>query len=464
MKNAYRCEMEELGPGPEELERLYTAMEGEIQVKHKLGYRAAAAVLVCAALMATAIAAGPTAWEALQPYLGAFAPWSKTVGVACSDQGIRVQVLSTVADDYEAQVYFAVQDVESDRLNEYLTLRGRLATGEEKTGGKLPAVGIGSAATGYFQLISYDQETKTALFSADVQYGDFARPSEDASLELTGMTTQKWDMSASASCAAVTGGTLESIPVDEGDRVIFKPSDVANMEYTDAVLPSQKVVLAPGQTPMAVDGTEEVRVSSMGFASDGCFHIRLEFAEGVEPVVDEGGSRAYSDLQGGEGDLWWVCQETLVEGGMDILFPLVKVENLEELQGCQARFYGDYTRPGEDIQGSWSTQFQMDDFPSTTLDWTGQLAGRQIEKVAVSPLTVTVYSNDAGGFHGVELYAVKKDGSTTAAAPGTGRYANPAANRGGEEWEAFNTWKFEEPVDVEEIASLRLMGESIPMG
>ena len=84
--------------------------------------------------------------------------------------------------------------------------------------------------------------------------------------------------------------------------------------------------------------------------------------------------------------------------------------------------------------------------------------------MAVSPLTVTVYSNDAGGFHGVELYAVKKDGSTTAAAPGTGRYANPAANRGGEEWEAFNTWNFEEPVDVEEIASLRLMGESIPMG
>ena len=40
-------------------------------------------------------------------------------------------------------------------------------------------------------------------------------------------------------------------------------------------------------------------------------------------MVDEGGSRAYSDLQGGEGDLWWVCQETLVEGGMDILFSSV---------------------------------------------------------------------------------------------------------------------------------------------
>ena len=72
------------------------------------------------------------------------------------------------------------------------------------------------------------------------------------------------------------------------------------------------------------------------------------------------------------------------------------------------------------------------------------------------------------------LYAVKKDGTTVAAEPGTSRYANldaeELAGSGGPEagkekgWDAFNTWKFEEPVDLDDVVALKLGDGTVPVG
>lgn len=489
MKNEYRREMEALGPRPEELERLYQMMEGEAEMKKakRFGDKAVA-VLVCAALMVTAAtaAAAPAVWEALQARLGAFAPYAHAIeGAACTDQGIELQVLSAISDELEAQVYLAARDVEGDRLNEFLKLNGRLTAGEakepERDTSSMIAV-VGGFSTDYFKLVSYDPGTKTALFSAGLHYMDSSRPNGRAKLEVAGMSTREAELAPKAvPCASVTGAALDSLPAGEDDRVIFSPSMVEGIGYTDDVLPEQQVVLAPGQTPMAIEGTEDIRVSSMGFAGDGCFHIRLEFADGVEPATcervnfdtetgagpakGEVTSLLYCDLLGEGGDMkYYVSQERLVEGGMDVLFPLVTAEDLEELRGHEARVYGTYTRPGTDIEGSWSTEFDLDYYESTVLDWTGELAGWQVERVTVSPLSVTMSSN-ASGWPNDPLYAVKKDGSTVAAQPGTSSYVNVGALAGEPEdrWEAYTTWRFEEPVEVEDIASLRLGDETIPM-
>ena len=84
--------------------------------------------------------------------------------------------------------------------------------------------------------------------------------------------------------------------------------------------------------------------------------------------------------------------------------------------------------------------------------------------MTVSPLSVTMYSNDVGGFHRAVLYAVKKDGSTVAAEPDTGSYSNINWETDGEPvWDTYNTWKFEAPVDLEELACLTLMDQTIPV-
>ena len=109
--------------------------------------------------------------------------------------------------------------------------------------------------------------------------------------------------------------------------------------------------------------------------------------------------------------------------------------------------------------------FELEHHRSVTLDWTGELAGRQVERVTVSPLSVTITSNDGGGFARTPLYAVKRDGSTVAAEPGRGSYSNRAFGAGAAEpvWEAYNTWQLEEPVDLKALARLTLLDETIPV-
>ncbi len=481
MKEEYRREMEQLGPRPEELERLYRVMEGGAEMKKtkRLGGKAAA-VLVCAALMVTAAAAAtvPAVWEALQDRLGAFAPYAQTIeGAACADQGVEVRVLSAISDDLEAWVYLSVRDVEEDRLNEFLTLDGKLTAGEAKEpeeGSVLWMWFTEPFSTSRFELVSYDAETKTALLSARVSYDAWTQPNGAARLDISGMTTQKGRMRGSVSCASVTGAELKSLPAGENDKVIYKlyhrrgtDPKYAYDDGTDYFLPDEQVVLAPGQTPMDIEGTEDMRISSMGFASDGCFHIRLELAQGIAPELDEdyGVSRLYISLSDSHWDsAYRLYQERLVEGGIDILFPLLKAENLEGIQSREAGIFGGYTRPGTDIEGSWSTEFELDYYPSAVLDWTGELDGWQVERVTVSPLSVTMKSNASGGLD-IPLYAVKKDGSTVAAQLGRSGYNNVGAMRREKEekWEAYATWKFEEPVEVEDLVSLRLGDGVIPV-
>lgn len=473
MKDRYRHEMDLRRPRQEKLDELYEMIEGGTEMKHakRLSGRAAA-ILVCATLAITAAAAAavPAVWEKLWEQLGDFAPYAQTIdGAVCRDQGIEVQVLSALSDDLEARFYLAVRDMEGDRLNEYLTLEGQLENDAKRDpDAELPRMSVSTVGgSSQFEFISYDPEAKTALFCASILYWKDEQPTQDAHLSLTGMTTQKGYLYGGASCASVTGRILESLPVEEQDQANQKIDHVSSLGYTEADLPGLKVVLAAEQNPMPMEGTEDMWISSMGFADDGRFHIRLGFAEGVAAGSDGDSLRGFfSDLflSGSTDKRQYAHQITPVPGGLDILFPLIKLEDLELLQDCQARFYGGYTRPGTEVQGAWDIDFQLEYHPSVTLDWTGDLAGRQVRRVTVSPLSVTMYSNDVGGFHSAVLYAVKKDGSTVAAEPDTGSYSNINWETDGEPvWDTYNTWKFEAPVDLEELACLTLMDQTIPV-
>lgn len=467
----YRFEMDRLEPRQEKLDELYNMIEGGTEMKQAkwIGRKAAALILAAAVLTITAAAAAvPAVWEAMTKQLGAFAPYAQTIqGAVCRDQGIKVQVLSALADDLESRFYISVQDVEQDRLDEQLTLMGKIENGRKKEaepGGSSTEVSIWS---GSFYLLSYDPETKTALFSTYIDYWEDKEPTPDARLSLTGMTTREGWLDTNASCAAVTGEILKSLPMGDGYETIFGPREIGQFGYTEAILPANRVVLAPEQNPMPLEGTEEMWISSMGFAEDGRFHIRLGFADGVVPRgSEEESSWFYSGLHasaGGNGDDWMsVCYETLVPGGMDVLFPLIHADNLEAVKDCEAHFYGEYARPGIVIEGSWNIDFQMEYYSSLVLDWTGELAGRRIDQVTLSPLSVTMNSNDPGGFHSTNLYAVMKNGATVTAEPSKGRYSFRTPS-GEKISNAFNTWKFAEPVDLEEVVSLSLMGETIPV-
>lgn len=461
MKNQYRRELERLGPSREELERLYTMIEEGTLVKRNkhLGMRAAA-VLACAALLmiTAAVAAAPTVWDALMAHLGVFAPYAQTIEDAVStDQGIELRVLSALTDDLKAQVFLSVRDVDQDRLDQCLTLTGRLTAGEAVETDA--ALTFGGCSTSRFQLVSYDPARKTALLSASIYYGETAQPSRQTRLTVTGMSTQLGELYGSVSCASVTGQVLESLPSD--GEVICRPSDLDDRTDLDALIPSRLLRLAPEQNPTPIEGTEDMWISSMGFASDGYFHIRVGLADGVRPE-ERGFFSDLFQLENRDKKLY-TYQQTLVEGGMDIFFPLLRPEDLELIRSCEVRLYGPYTRSGTEIAGHWSTEFQMEYFPSVTLDWTGRVTAGQVRQVTISPLSVTMRGDASGGLDNITLYAVKADGSTVAANPGIGRYSKLEASSEGTGWDAFNTWEFQEPLDLEEVVSLRLGDKTIPV-
>ena len=231
------------------------------------------ALALCAVLMVSALAAGSSIWQSISARQGLFSQIAQTIhGAVCTDQGIEVQVLSALADDVRGG-RSTLRDVTGNRLDRQLTLK---PTADSDIGGTL---------------VEYAPESRTALFAAHLNYYDpqihgtvriiTGRKEQCGGtirLALDGMTTRTGQLEASASCAGVTDQLLNSLPLSDEDQVVLH---IEESGYTSAILPDQQVVLAPGQTPMAMEGTEDVTISSMGFASDGRFHVRVAYASGI---------------------------------------------------------------------------------------------------------------------------------------------------------------------------------------
>ena len=94
-QNDYRREMDGLRPSPAAVERLNRLLEEGAPARRprRLGRRAAAALALCAALCVTAVAAGPTLWDALEARLGPYAPFAAEVEGETSGQGLRLELV-----------------------------------------------------------------------------------------------------------------------------------------------------------------------------------------------------------------------------------------------------------------------------------------------------------------------------------------------------------------------------------
>lgn len=447
LKNRYRREMEQIVWTREQEQRLKETMEAAKKKPRRVTRSLILIPALCGALLVGALAAGSVLWQKLQEAQGPFAGIAQTVeGAVCTDEGIEVRVLSALADEVQSKVYFTVRDLEGDRLDEALTLQ----KGER-----------GDVAVGNAELLAYDPQRRTALFSTATRDDLHEAVGEEVSLHISAMSTQEGYLEeGSASCAGVSQEILDSRPLNASDRVVLRTD---NLEGNTPVPPEKMVVLAPGQTPGALEGTEDMGLSSMGFASDGCFHVRLTYRAGVEDSTTLEGDGFYAFLQlEEESDREWAFLMVRTEDGVDVCFPGVRVG--EGRTPERVGFYGPYQRAGMTLEGEWEVSFRMERQPSRVLDWTGTLAGRQIREVRLSPLTVTMESNDSGGFSSTSIYAVLKDGTLIEGKKDVGSYSNVSQSPNGEAWQAYNTWSFVRPVSLEEVAALRLLGEEIPAG
>ena len=388
-------------------EKAFTAKRGGSALR-----RGAAAALVCTALCVTAVAAGPTLWDALEARLGPYAPFAAEVEGETSGQGLRLELVKAVSDGYTARVYYTLTDETGDRLN-----------GHTHVSGRLEVDGEGLTGSGGSQVVSYDAESRTLLLEASAKGLDTSRA---VSLELTG--------------------------VDPSERYIqgayFQPPADARALDTDTT-GEGAVVLSPGQTPQTSPDTADFTISSMGFDGQGRFHIRLAMAEGFDAgwllavPYDAAGKQMGSTLE-----------QTAVDGGMDYTIGGVAPDDVADM--ASIRVYGAYRGPEAAIEGEWSLPVELEPAEQRVI-----LVGRTledgfyVERIEVSGMNIAVYYR-GGDKSWFVVWATDKNGVRTGVPMGM-------MSAGAEDGLNLGLWSFETPAALDELASVTLLGETFPL-
>lgn len=363
LEETYRREMDHLEPDGEQMDRLLAVMGKKRRTSFPKHLRAVlVAAAICVALTASALALSPTLREALANALGSFAPYSSTVdGVSVTDNGIRVEVVSALADETGGTVYYEVTDLKGDRLDETTLARGSLVAYDERTRTGLYA----------YQLYAQNRnEVGTATLAIDSLLPGI-RSFENVKLP--------WDM--------VTDKRLETMTVAEGENTETKA-----------------LVLKPNQTPAKL-ATDLFTLSSMGFDSRGDFHVQIAFADGVEAL--DNGLGVYTktvegEMEGNYDDRH--IDTLLIENGryLDITYTVYTVERfgafyVDDLAG-QVR-----TKPM--IEGDWTLTFPLEVLPERVVTSDVNLLRARLESFHLSAMSLrleTVYDSpdNPGGYLG----------------------------------------------------------------
>ena len=149
---------------------------------------------------------------------------------------------------------------------------------------------------------------------------------------------------------------------------------------------------------MALGQDGDISISSIGFASDGSFHIRFAQEETVSPITDDGCPfRADYYLHDPENPDRWPEQSvddiicTAVDGGWDLCLPSLTPNTLEYLDLLYLT--ADYSAAGGRIDGNWEITV-----PVEVMD---------LRTAAPAELLVFPYTQDGEQPYGCLLYTSK---------------------------------------------------------
>ena len=410
----YRREMERLTPGSEALERLDALLAGggerAARPRRRFGRRAAVALALCAALGVTAVAAGPTLWQALQVRLGAFAPYAAPAEGAVVESGVEVALAGSLSDGYVARVYFSVTDP-AGRLNEHTNVTARLETADGPLAG-----GAGC------HVLSWDAEAGRLLVEAN----------------LVGVG------SGSAATLTVTG--LDPSYRYETGAAFFPPERAQTLETEEAA--EGQAVLRAGQTPQASPATEDFSISSMGFDGEGRFHIRLAMAEGFS----NSGLLALPYNAAGE-QMGSTQDRVDTADGTDYVIGGITPADVADM--AYIRVYGVYHGPEEPIQATWTLPVALEPAEERTLTLDRTAGPYRLDALELSPLSIALTWRRTDGEVGHPgLQVTLRDGAQ-AALEAQGGAPTEGASR--------DFWVFAQPVELADIASITIAGETFPI-
>lgn len=393
---------------------------------------AAAATAAVMALGGTAVGVGPTLGEALLDALGGFAFYAQKQEGAVTDQGIRVRVVSALADQTTLRVYAEVTDLTGDRL------------AGAKIDGIVKLELEGETSWGIAsQVVSYDSEARTALMCF-TKYAGMTIPAEtEAVLRIGRIQPGYHNFSA------------DSIPVE------LIPAGYVEEQK----LESGETVLIPGQTDYALTGekAEGVILSSIGFASDGRLHFLFQFP-GKASETSHGICTVYSRSwteESGTADTKFNRNFENVTFTVDgVTYHDFAVSGTpEELYDIKELAYpGGVYISGEKVEGTWEVPVVVKRIEDVTSPLSGVIDHSTLRELVLSPYGVIVRttSPDYTQIGGYPLSVFLADGTIL-------RPESTTTGGGFNTDEHTARWEFAEPVEIGEITGVAIGCWMIPV-
>lgn len=452
--------------------KMRAVLAGDQKPRRHLTRRGLTALAAAAVLTVTALAAAPTIWQAIQNHLGNQAPYATEVNATCEDQGIRLEAVTALADNRIVRVYFTVQDLEGDRLSEDTQLDYSL----EKT-----ALSEWDLSSAVVEQLSYDPNTKTALFvinitgneplpQASTLYLDIMRVLSGGRYAATELARDP--SSSSYVLDGVLGESGAAYLWNDGDAKFGTSYDRTLIWPTSEILPSVQtddgatVLLPQPERETEIDPEEPFPIVAAGIAADGRLHVRVRNQAGA--VWSDLSIRARfprgEDPAPGE-------QYTSVAVGNDIDFCLEEcsAEDLTVLEDIQV--FGDYSVLSAPVDGSWSLAFPIQSVAAQSIPVSLTLPARpegmtvEGKALELSPLSLTLLCDkesicydtfQASG--NVKSIRFEQFAPSVTLRDGTQQTASLATS--GTWWA---TWIFDQPIDPDEVVSVTLNGETIPL-
>lgn len=416
----YKQEMDTLFPRPEALHRLDALVSGQQPARagisrFRFGRRMVLAAALCAVLMASAVAAGPTLWETLQEHLGLFSPLAAQAEGSVTDQGVEVRLVGSLSDGYEARVYFTATDRIGGRFNDHTRVSAEL---------KGELAGMGSVLG--CQVLSYARDAKQLLVEASLEGLDSTAPL-----------------------------TLEVSAFDSASRTMQtelpRPENIPAAPTTTV---NGTVILLPDED--AQELAEGVFLSSMGFDTDGLFHIRIDYGEGYQPgrwlaVIPQSHLRPDSTYYEEN------CIRTELEHGIDLAYPRLTRAVWDDVSG----FYvsGGYSGPDAVIRGTWQLPAALTQVEKRVLDVEQKVGEFQVQQIEVSQMSVvaTYQRLDPQSSWMTNVQLFDKNGDQVPMTIGLCTIKDDLEDI------VYTRWTLEEPVDLKDLAYVMVGGVPIPL-
>lgn len=262
---------------------------------------------------------------------------------SCTDNGIRMEVVSSSIDGDTAHFYITMQDLTSDRIDGTIDLNDSYF------------IDVPYDTSAYCQPLGYDEETSTATFMVNLTRMD-GNP----------ITDRKITFIATEFLSRKTIYDGIEIPVDLG-TVPTRP-DTQTVRFTGAgglggkeAIPKDHMakVLVPG-TPDSSFPISGIDLTGIGFV-DGKLHIQTQIKDllsndnhGYFYLIDGDGSQIDYHVS-------YTFQKETSDGRIDYTDYLFKVTP-EQLAECS--LYGHFVTAGLLTQGYWSVTFHLDNAQS----------------------------------------------------------------------------------------------------